>query len=105
MPQFLIRLKPTRVEMLRDSTPEEDRVVGEHFAGLQRLTAEGTVLMAGRTLHDDESSFGIVVLEAPTREAAKALMMADPAVRAGVFSAEIFSYRVALASQRIVPSD
>lgn len=96
--QFLYRLEPVRLGMLVEPTPEEGEVVGKHFAYLERLTAEGTVFLAGRTLHTDETSFGLVVFRAPDEEAARGIMEADPAVRAGIMRAELFPYRVALSA-------
>ena len=101
MPQFLYRLQPTRLGMLTDGpTEQEARVVGEHFAYLSRLTEEGTVLMAGRTLNADENTFGIAVLVAATAEEAGAVMRKDPAVEHGVMRAELFPFRIALGSKK-----
>ena len=106
MPQFLYRLQPTRLGMLTDGpTEQEAHVVGEHFAYLSRLTDEGTVLMAGRTLNADERTFGIAVLVAATTEEAEALMRNDPAVKHGVMRAELFPYRIALWSKRGPPEE
>jgi len=102
MPQYLVLIRPTRPEMLVTSTPEEDRVVGEHFDYLKCLAAKGIVLMAGRTLNDDPSSFGIIVFVADSEAAAARRMNEDPAVVAGVFRAELYPYRVALASSGIL---
>ena len=97
MGQFLYRLQPTRPAMLAEGpTEREASVVAEHFAYLTRLRDEGTVLMAGRTLTEDEHAFGIVVLEAADEEAARGLMNDDPAVREGVMTAEVYPYRIAL---------
>jgi uncharacterized protein YciI len=54
------------------------------------------VILAGRTLNADESSFGIVIFRAASGEEAQAVMKADPAVQQGVMQAELFPYRVAL---------
>ena len=97
---FLYRIYPTRPEMLTDGpTPAERERIGEHFAYLQRLVADEVVLMAGRTLNTDTTSFGIVVFVAPSEDAARAIMEGDPAVQAGVMRAELFPYRVALWSE------
>jgi uncharacterized protein len=101
MPQFLYRLQPTRLGMLTDGpTEQEARVVGDHFAYLSRLTDEGTMLMAGRTLDADENAFGIAVLVAATAEEAEAVMRKDPAVEHGVMRAELFPFRIALWSTK-----
>lgn len=41
-------------------------------------------------------TFGIVVFEAPSDEAAGAVMRADPAVQGGFMRAELYPYQVAL---------
>jgi uncharacterized protein YciI len=88
--------------MLIASTPHEDRLVEEHFAYLKRLTDRGTVLLAGRTSTADPSGFGIVVLTAASDEAAERVLNEDPAVRAGIFCADVFPFRIALVSEEIL---
>ena len=61
-PQYLYRIRPTRFGMLTDGpTEREAKIVDEHFAYLKGLVAEGTVLLAGRTLNMDERTFGVVI--------------------------------------------
>jgi uncharacterized protein YciI len=60
--------------------------------------------MAGRTTTEDDNTFGIVVLEADSEEAARQLMEADPALVHGLMRAQLFPYRTALWSGR-GPSD
>jgi len=89
--QFVIRLKPVRPDA---SATEEDKAkITQHFEYLKNLLAEGKLLLAGLAL-DDYS--GIVVVETQTRLEAEKLMVMDPAVRAGVFLAELHPFRVAL---------
>ena len=102
--QYLYRICPTRDGLLIASTPEEDAIVGAHFQYLKDLTEQGIVLMAGRTLHTDESSHGLVVFVADSEERAQAIMENDPAVATGVFRAELFPFAVALVSERILPT-
>ncbi len=99
---YLYRIQPTRDGFLTTSTPEEDAVVGDHFRYLKDLTDQGIVLLAGRTLNTDASSHGIVLFTADSPEHAQVLMENDPAVVAGVFRAELFSFSVALASEKIL---
>ncbi len=97
MLQFLYKLQPTRSEMLRDGhTEQEAQAIGQHFAYLQKLCAEGIVLLAGRTQTSDKDSFGIVILRAETQEQALAITNNDPAVQQGVMRAELYPYRIAL---------
>jgi uncharacterized protein YciI len=98
--QYLYRIQPTRPEMLASGlTDRESAVMAEHFAYLQRLRADGTLILAGRTLNADADSFGIAILRAVSDEAACAIMRDDPAVRHGVMRATLFPYRVALISE------
>ncbi len=95
--EYLYRIEPTRRTMLTEGlTAKEERIVGEHFAYLQELTAQGVLILAGRTLTTDERGLGIVIFRAPSADAARAIMEGDPAVRQGVMRAELFPFRVAL---------
>ena len=97
MPQFLYRIQPTRLAMLTDGpTEQEAAIIGRHFAYLKNLVAKGKVLMAGRTLNNDASSFGIAILATESEHEAVSIMQGDPAVAEGVMKAELFPYRVAL---------
>ena len=94
---FLYRIQPTRPAMLREGpTPQEEAILSQHFDYLKALTVQGVVVLAGRTLNTDESSFGIVILTAASEDAARAIMHNDPAVKQGVMRAELFPYRIAL---------
>jgi uncharacterized protein YciI len=98
--QYLYTIRPTRPQMLTDGpTPEESKVLGEHFAYLEKLAEQGTVILAGRTLNTDESSFGIVILEVASEAEAQTLIDSDPAVQNGVMKAKLYPYRVALMRQ------
>ena len=74
----------------------ESRVVSEHFNYLKQLTKDGVVILAGRTQNADYSSFGIVLFNAETIQAAREIMLNDPAVKNNVFRAELFPYKMAL---------
>lgn len=101
MLQFLYQVRPTRPAMLKTGpTTNEARVIDAHFAYLRDLVASGTVLLAGRTLNDDESAFGIVILIAACEDDARQIMREDPAVKNGVMNAELFPYRLALWSSK-----
>jgi uncharacterized protein YciI len=106
MAQYLYRIQPTRIEMLTSGpTPQEQAIVSQHFAYLQRLMGEGVVILAGRTLNDGDTSFGIVIFNAESDEAARSLMENDPAVQREVMRATLFPYRVALIAERNVGDD
>ncbi len=97
MSQFLYTIKPTRLDMLSAGpTPRETDIVSRHSKYLEGLMERGVVLLAGRTQTTDESSFGIVILQAETEDAAQAVMENDPAVKHGIMHARLFPYRIAL---------
>jgi uncharacterized protein YciI len=74
--------------------------VTEHFRYIQELVETGVVLLAGRTLNNDDKAFGIVIITAASESDAIGIMRNDPAVAKGVMDAEIFPYRIALWSRR-----
>jgi uncharacterized protein YciI len=95
--QFLYRIRPVRLNMLAEGpTPEEANIVADHFRYLQALVERNVVFLAGRTLNDDASAFGIVIFAASTEAEAIEIMTNDPAVAGGVMAAELFPYRIAL---------
>jgi uncharacterized protein YciI len=97
MAQYLYRIQPTRPDMLSEgATAEEEYVVDAHFNYLKGLMERGVVILAGRTLNTDQSSFGIIIFRADTEEAAQAVVANDPAVKRGVMRAELFPYRIAM---------
>jgi uncharacterized protein YciI len=100
VPQYLYRVRPARAGFYEAPTPEETHAIDEHFLYLKRWAEEGTVLLAGRTLNEDRAGFGIVIFEASGEREARRFMQEDPAVRTGVFEAELFPYDVALRSSR-----
>ena len=95
--QYVYVIKPTCLEMLTSGpTPDEEEIVGQHFAYLQALTDDGVVILAGRTQTSDHNSFGIVILNAGSESEAHERMETDPAVKGDVMRAELFPFRIAL---------
>jgi uncharacterized protein YciI len=98
--QFLYRIVPTRPEMLVSGpTGREMAVIDAHFAHLQKLAADGVVLMAGRTVDTGPATWGIVVFQAASLAEAETVMRGDPAIAQGVMRCELFPYRVAVWSE------
>lgn len=95
-PHFIYVLRLRRLEMLRSGpTAEETRTLGAHSNYLKDLTAKGVVVLAGRTLNNDETTFGIVVVKAANEAAARAVMENDPFVRDGVARGELLPFHLA----------
>lgn len=96
MPQtreFIIMLQPPRSDFNETSTEEEDKIITKHFDYLKRLLAKGALKLAGRC---DDATFGLVIIETESLEKANQIMANDPAVQAGIFTAQIWPYRTAL---------
>ena len=63
----------------------------------QRLGRPARVTVHLVRFQVDEGTFGITIFEAPDEVTARAVMQTDPAVSAGVMSAELYPYAVAAA--------
>jgi uncharacterized protein YciI len=97
MGSWLYRIRPNRPALLTDGpTPEEQALIGRHFAYLQELTRQGIVHLAGRTTTAEAEGMGIVIFSVAGEPEVRALMEGDPAVAGGVMSARLFPYGVAL---------
>jgi uncharacterized protein YciI len=96
--EWIYFLHPPRENFAGTMTEAEQEVFGRHFAHLQRLLAEGTLVLAGPTLGPVNT--GIAILRAPDEQAARAIMNADPAVAEGVVSGELRPFRVAFLAGR-----
>lgn len=94
--QWLSMAKPTRLEMLIESTLEEDEIIDQHFAYLEDLTEKGVITLVGRTLNTDETSFGLTIFTAEDETEAREIMENDPAVKNGIMTATLYPFRVAL---------
>lgn len=96
--QWLYVLRPIpRLQNDSAWTPEDQRIVGAHFRRLQQLTADGVIVLAGRTMQPlDHRTLGLVIFEASTEAEARRIAEDDPAVKGGVMTVELFPYQVAL---------
>lgn len=77
-------------------TDTENAAVARHFARLAEAAKSGKVILAGRTTESLDETFGIVIFEAESTEAASEFMRSDPAVIAGLMTATLHPYAVAL---------
>jgi uncharacterized protein YciI len=94
--QWISVAKPTRLEMLIESTPEEDEIIDQHFDYFDDLTRNGVVIMIGRTLNTDETGFGLTIFDAEDELAARQIVENDPAVKNGIMTATLYPFRVSL---------
>ncbi|CAM5223102.1 hypothetical protein UACE39S_04796 [Ureibacillus acetophenoni] len=97
MEQYLYQLKLKPYYLVHENwTKKEEEIINRHFQKLKKFTDEGKVILAGRTLNEDESGFGIVIFEAENEQSAKEFMENDPAILEGMMEGTLFPYRVAL---------
>jgi uncharacterized protein YciI len=94
MAEWMYVLHAPREHFGATMTDEEQAVWGEHFERLQRLMADGVLILAGPTL--GRVNTGIAIFEAPDEAAARALMEDDPAIASGIATGELREFRVAL---------
>ncbi|MBN2431666.1 MAG: hypothetical protein JXQ27_09335 [Acidobacteria bacterium] len=93
---IVYRLASPRLYDVDAWTDEENAVVGRHFDQLRKLLGQGKLVLAGRTLILDPEGFGIALLTGVDETEARAIMENDAAVTAGVMTAELFPFRIAL---------
>jgi hypothetical protein len=87
MSTWLYQISPARAGMPDAPTPEEEALVGAHFAYLSAAHAQGTVTWVARTLTTPH--LGLATVEAGDEVAAQAFLTGDPAVAAGAFVGRI----------------
>jgi len=101
--QFLYRIQPVRPGLLTTGpTSDEKEIIAQHFSYLRTLEEKGVVILAGRTLNTDSTSFGIAIFNSESAEAAQRILKEDPAVKNNVFRGEVFPYRIALLKEENV---
>jgi len=96
MKQYVYTLK--LIPRLMDDanwTSVDYMIVDQHLSSLKRRLEEGVLVLAGRTLDEDEKMFGIVIFEAETDEHAEQIMLNDPAVKTGIMVANLHPYHIA----------
>ena len=92
---WLVVLRPVREEMPFEPTEEEVRIVGEHYAYLKRLHAEGRLVLAGPSAVPGDT-FGLGIFDQHDRAEIEAIVAEDPAVTGGLMTAEIRPYRISV---------
>lgn len=94
MSEWIYFLHPPRNNFAATMTDDEKRVWRLHFERLQRLHADGVVILVGPTM--GEVNTGIAVFEAPDEASAQRLMEEDPAIAGGYARGELRPFRVSL---------
>lgn len=71
---------------------ERKEIFAGHFANINRLADEGKLAVAGPFGKNDRAWRGLYIFNVATVEEAERLVVLDPAVKAGVFVAELTSW-------------
>ncbi len=94
MAEWIYFIHAPREDFAATMTEQEQAVWATHFQRLQRLLAEGTIILVGPTL--GRVNTGIAIFEAPDEAAARRVMEEDPAIASGITRGELRPFQVAL---------
>ena len=92
---YVLRLVP-RLYDDKSWTKEDEMALSRHFARFKHSIETGELILAGRTGEPGDKTFGIAIFEASDEAAARKFMESDPAVVAGLMTAELHPFAVAL---------
>lgn len=92
---YVLRLVP-RLHSDAAWTKEDKMALDRHFTRFKLAIEKGELVLAGRTREPGDKTFGIAIFEAQDEAAARSFMESDPAVVAGLMTAELHPFAVAL---------
>jgi uncharacterized protein YciI len=92
---YVLRLVP-RLHAESAWTKDDEMALSRHFARFKHSIETGELILAGRTMEPGDKTFGIAIFEAADEKAARSFMESDPAVVAGLMTAELHPFAVAL---------
>jgi uncharacterized protein YciI len=92
---YVLRLVP-RLHSDAAWTKDDEMALSRHFARFKHAIDTGELILAGRTMEPGDKTFGIAIFEAADEKAARSFMESDPAVVAGLMTAELHPFAVAL---------
>jgi uncharacterized protein YciI len=92
---YVLRLVP-RLHSDAAWTKEDRMALDRHFTRFKLAVEKGELILAGKTKEPGDKTFGIAVFEAMDEAAARSFMESDPAVVAGLMTAELHPFAVAL---------
>jgi len=92
---YVLRLVP---RLYSDSawTKEDKMALDRHLTRFQHSIETGELILAGRTREPGDKTFGVAIFQAKDETAARQFMESDPAVVAGLMTAELHPFAVAL---------
>jgi uncharacterized protein len=92
---YVLRLVP-RLYDDKNWTKDDSAALDRHFARFKHSIETGELILAGRTMEPGSNTFGIAIFLALDEAAARKFMESDPAVVAGLMTAELHPFAVAL---------
>jgi uncharacterized protein len=91
--QFVLRIQPVRADFtLQNMTADEARIATQHAQYLKSLLDSGKLRMAGQAL-DPKGLWGVIIVDAPDKQSAEALLNADPSIQGKLFRGEVVPFR------------
>ena len=94
MAEWIYFLHAPREDFAATMTVDEQAAWAVHFERLERMLADGVLVLAGPTL--GRVNTGIAIFEAPDEAAARRVMNEDPAIVGGFATGELRPFRVSL---------
>jgi uncharacterized protein YciI len=92
--EWIYFIHPPRTNFAATMTDRERAAWARHFERLQRMLADGVLVLAGPTL--GEINTGVAIIEAPDEATARRIMEEDPAIAGGFAKGELRSFKVSL---------
>jgi uncharacterized protein YciI len=92
---YVLRLVP-RLYDDKNWTKEDNAALHQHFIRFQEAIKSGQLILAGRTKEPGDKTFGIAIFRAPDEAAARAFVKADPFISAGLMTADLHPFALAL---------
>lgn len=104
MKMYVLAILKTGPTIVNDKAVRDSLFRG-HMKNINRLAALKKLIVAGPLEKNDRTYRGIFILDVPTIEEAKTLVVTDPAVAAGVFDVEYFNWFGSAALRMYIPYD
>ncbi|TWV90756.1 YciI family protein [Chitinophaga pinensis] len=104
MKAYILAILKTGTNPTTDKTELQELFRG-HMNNINRLVAEGKLVVAGPLGKNDKTYRGIFILkDIATIDAAKELLQTDPAVKAGIFEVELYNWYGSAALPEYLPA-
>jgi uncharacterized protein YciI len=94
MTEWIYFIHPPRDDFAATMTADEEAVWAEHLERLQRMLAEGQLILAGPTLGNVNT--GLVIFDAADEDAAQRVMAEDPVISGGFARGELRPFLLSL---------